>query len=135
MKKIILSVSVFLLFGMASAQTTETPETTNAGEITFKSLEHNYGIVEFNANGTCEFEFTNSGKVALVLTNVQASCGCVTPGWSREPVKPGEKGKITAKYNTKIPGAFQKQIRVYSNASTNPVVLVIKGEVKPQAQP
>lgn len=135
MKKIILSVSAILLFGMLSAQTTETPVTTNTGEITFKTLEHNYGTVEFNANGTCEFEFTNTGKVALILNNVQASCGCTTPDWSKEPIKPGDKGKITVKYNTQIPGPFQKQIRVFSNAATNPVVLVIKGEVKPQAQP
>jgi hypothetical protein len=132
MKKIIFSVSAFLLFGTLSAQTTET---TNTGWITFTTLEHNYGTIEFNANGTCEFEFTNTGKDALILSNVQATCGCIRPDWSKVPLKPGDKGKITVKYNTQIPGPFQKQIRVYSNATTNPVVLVIKGEVKPQAQP
>lgn len=135
MKKLILSISAILFFGMLNAQTTETVVTEEKGEITFVSLEHNYGTVEFNANGTCEFEFTNTGKIALVLNNVQASCGCTAPEWSKEPIKPGDKGKISVKYNTMIPGPFQKQIRVYSNATTNPVVLTIKGEVKPQQQP
>lgn len=134
MKKIILSISAIFLFGMLNAQTTETTVPEVKGEITFVNVEHDYGVVEYNANGTCEFEFTNTGKVVLTLNNVQASCGCTAPEWSKEPIKPGEKGKITVKYNTMIPGVFQKQIRVYSNATTSPVVLTIKGEVKPQAQ-
>lgn len=135
MKKLILSISAIFFFGMLSAQTEQTTTVEEKGEINFVSLEHNYGTVEFNANGSCEFEFTNTGKIVLVLNNVQASCGCTAPEWSKEPIKPGDKGKITVKYNTMIPGPFQKQIRVYSNAATNPVVLTIKGEVKPQQQP
>lgn len=135
MKKLILSLSALFFVGVLSAQTTEVKQDEPKTEITFASLEHDYGTIEFGANGTCVFEFTNTGKIALVLSNVQASCGCTTPEWTKEPVKPGEKGKITVKYNTQIPNQFQKQIRVYSNATTNPVVLTIKGVVKPQVQP
>ncbi len=135
MKRILLSISTIFIFGMLSAQTTETTVNEPKGEISFASLEHDYGSVDFNGNGTCEFEFTNTGKVILMLNNVQASCGCTTPDWSKEPIKPGDKGKITVKYNTQIPGPFQKQIRVYSNAAVNPVVLTIKGGVKAQVQP
>ena len=137
MKKIILSISALLLVGMVSAQTPQTVQTVqeeNKTEITFATLEHDYGIIEYDANGTCEFEFTNTGKVALVLTNVSASCGCTTPEWPKEPIKPGEKGKIIVKYNTKNVGNFGKQVRVFSNATVSPVVLNIKGTVKPQAQ-
>lgn len=119
---------------MLSAQTTET-STEVKGEITFTSLEHDYGSLVFNADGTCVFEFTNTGKVVLVLTNVQASCGCTAPSWSQEPIKPGDKGKITVKYNTQLPGPFQKTIRVYSNAAVNPITLTVKGTIKPQVQP
>jgi len=135
MKKIFLSISALFLFGMLNAQTTETVVTEEKGEITFASLEHNYGSIELNANGTCEFEFTNTGKIPLVLNDVRASCGCTAPEWSRVPIKPGDKGKVTVKYNTQIPGPFQKQIKVYSNAVVSPVVLTVKGEVKPQVQP
>ena len=55
---------------MLNAQTTETVVTEEKGEITFVSLEHNYGTVEFNANGTCEFEFTNTGKIVLKIIAV-----------------------------------------------------------------
>lgn len=132
MKKLILSISMIFFFGMLSAQTTETKVNEEKSEITFTSLEHNYGVVEFNANGTCVFEFTNTSKLPLILVDVKASCGCTAPEWSKEPIKPGDKGKITVKYNTMIPGPFQKTITVTSNAKTNPVYLIIKGEVKPQ---
>jgi len=140
MKKIILSISAILFVGMLSAQTTQTTQTVQAvqeepkTEITFTSLEHNYGSIEYDANGTCEFEFTNTGKIALVLVDVKASCGCTAPEWSKEPIKPGDKGKIIVKYNTKNVGPFQKTVRVLSNATVSPVILTIKGEVKPQAQ-
>jgi hypothetical protein len=139
MKKILFSLSALFLIGMVNAQTTGTTQVTQPvdetkTEITFTSLEHNYGTIEFDANGTCEFEFTNTGKVALTLSNVQASCGCTAPEWSKEPIKPGEKGKITVKYNTKLPGTFQKTIKVFSNSTVSPVVLTIKGEIKPKTQ-
>jgi hypothetical protein len=132
MKKILLTLSALFLVGLVNAQTTEIKEEAPKGEITFVTLEHDYGTMEFDANGTCVFEFANTGKVVLTLDNVQASCGCTAPEWSKEPIKPGDKGKITVKYNTKNPGTFQKTIRVFSNASVSPVVLTIKGEVKPQ---
>lgn len=135
MKKILLSLSALFIAGMLHAQTTEVQQKADKANITFTSLEHNYGTVEWDSNGTCVFEFTNNGKEVLTLTNVQASCGCTAPEWSKEPIKPGDKGKITVKYNTKIPGVFQKQIRVSSNATEEPIILTIKGEVKPQAQP
>lgn len=135
MKKILLSFSALLFAGLLSAQTTEVKQEEVKGEITFTALEHDYGTIEYDANGTCEFEFTNTGKVPIILNNVQASCGCTVPEWSKEPIKPGDKGKISVKYNTKIPGPIQKQVLVYSNAVTSPIVLKIKGEVKPMAQP
>lgn len=134
MKKIILSLAALFCFGMLSAQTEVKPDEPKA-EITFTSTEHDYGTVEYDANGTCVFEFKNTGKVPLTLIDVKPSCGCTSPDWSREPIKPGEKGKITVKYNTKISGTFSKSVTVISNATNSPVMLHIKGEVKPLQQP
>jgi len=98
-------------------------------EIYFENTSHNYGTIEYNSNGICEFTFKNTGKEPLLLTNVKASCGCTTPTWTKEPVKKGKKGTISVKYNTKITGSFTKTIRVYSNAKTNLVTLKITGTV------
>ncbi len=135
MKKIILSISAIFFFGMLSAQTVQTSVAEEKGEITFTSLEHDYGTLEYGANSTYVFEFTNTGKVPLVLINVEPQCGCTKGDWTKEPVKPGDKGKVTISYNTNLVGPFQKVIRVYSNAAVNPVVLTIKGIINPQVQP
>ena len=64
--------------------------------ITFSKTEHDFGkINEADGRVTTVFEFKNEGMEPLVLSNVRASCGCTTPNWTREPVEPGQTGKIT----------------------------------------
>ena len=103
-------------------------------EITFETITHDFGTFpEENGKVSCVFEFTNTGKADLVLQKVRASCGCTTPEWTKEPVKPGEKGPVKATYNASgRPGAFSKTITVTTNAGEKR--LSIKGEVIPKAQ-
>ena len=131
MKKILLSLVVVASITLSAFA--QTNETVNADlpEITFKSTEIDYGVISQNSEGTRNFEFTNTGKVPLLLTNVAASCGCTVVEWAKEPIKPGEKGTLTVKYNTAIVGPFNKSIRVFSNAKSSPVFLIIKGDIKP----
>jgi Protein of unknown function (DUF1573). len=61
----------------------------------FTRTEHNFGSVRESLGAvTTEFEFTNIGDAPLIIQRVAASCGCTTPGYSREPILPGKKGKI-----------------------------------------
>lgn len=104
-------------------------------EITFDKDSHDFGtIAEELGKVSYDFTFTNTGKAPLFLTRVSASCGCTTPNWTKEPIAPGEKGKITVTYSTTgRPGSFNKSITVISNAqnSTNKV-LRISGVVTPK---
>jgi hypothetical protein len=69
----------------------------------------------------------------LVVNRVQASCGCTTPVWTKEPIEYGKKGEVTVTYNTTgRPGAFTKTITVYSNDTVNQAILIIRGEVIPK---
>ncbi|MDP4239368.1 MAG: DUF1573 domain-containing protein [Bacteroidota bacterium] len=101
--------------------------------ISFDVKEHDFGKVnEKDGKITYVFNFTNKGNAPLVVNRVQASCGCTTPTWTKEPVEPGKKGAITVTYNTSgRPGVFTKTITVYTADSQDQVVLVIKGEVIP----
>ncbi|MFN3404119.1 MAG: DUF1573 domain-containing protein [Cytophagaceae bacterium] len=100
------------------------------GNFEFKTDKHDFGIVEEGIQAEYEFEFTNTGDAPIVLTDVRASCGCTTPSWTREPVKPGEKGHIKASYNSvgRI-GVFNKSITITSNATEASKVVYIKGIV------
>ncbi len=102
--------------------------------INFKVTSHDFGkINESDGPATFIFGFTNTGKATLVINRVQASCGCTTPSYTKEPVEAGKKGEITVTYNPlNRPGAFTKTITVYSNDSIEQKVLIIKGEVIPK---
>jgi hypothetical protein len=78
------------------------------------------------------FEFTNTGNAPLQIQNVQPTCGCTTPEWSKEPVKPGAKGFIKATFNPEgRPGSFDKSINISTNAG--PVTISFSGVVSPKA--
>lgn len=105
----------------------------NAAKIEFKSDTIDYGTIENGSDGVRVFEFTNTGTAPLVITNVKSSCGCTVPKKPTAPIKPGEKGEIEVKYDTKRTGFIRKTITVTSNATNikNGVShLKIKGEVK-----
>lgn len=97
--------------------------------IEFQKTEHNFEEITYDGDGTIEFEFTNTGEIPLIIHNVNSACGCTIPEWNKSPVKPGKKGIIRLKYDTKSPGSFNKTVKVYSNATAVPVILTIKGTV------
>jgi hypothetical protein len=107
------------------------PDNPNAPEITFDKLVHDYGNIRQNSDGSCEFEFTNTGKEPLILSNVRSTCGCTVPSWPKEPILPGQKEKIKIQYNTGRIGPINKSVTVTSNAKNSMVVLFIKGNVNP----
>lgn len=105
-------------------------------KIEFKNTTHDYGnIKEDGGLAETEFVFTNRGNQPLVLNDVKATCGCTTPNWTKDPIIPGKTGTIKVSYNPQNrPGAFSKNINVYSNAQPSVTVLTIKGEVSPREQ-
>lgn len=131
MKKLFLmSFFVAFAFGMVNAQSTVDQTPANGPKIEFEKMEHNYGQIQKDGDGNCQFTFTNNGTEPLILSNVRASCGCTSPSWTKEPVMPGQTGTIKVSYNTHNVGGFTKTITVTSNAVDNPrVVLKIKGNV------
>jgi hypothetical protein len=99
--------------------------------IQFDKTEHDFGnIKEKDGIATCTFNFKNEGKSSLIITQVQASCGCTTPNWSKDSIPPGGKGFVEAAFNPEgRPGPFLKTMTIFSNASISAVNLTIKGVV------
>ena len=143
MKKLILSIcALSLSVGFATAQqareqtpvaqpqAASQPATTLKPEnMAFKTETHEFGTITEGPAAEYEFHFVNTGKEPIVLQKVQASCGCTTPTYSKDPVMPGKEGVVKASFNTQgRVGHFEKNITVVSNAGTK--VLYIKGEVE-----
>lgn len=124
------SVLVFFFLGLLSLGViAQVNPAAKSDSIVFNKMVHDYGTLEQGADGSCEFKFTNNGKVPVVLSGVHASCGCTTPEWPREPILPGQTGVIKVKYDTRRLGAIDRTVVVNSNASNSTVVLRIKGNV------
>ena len=155
MKKIFSTLTLVAMFAVAvSAQTNQQQNTPakaqpaqvvtppnsnaaanpNAGEFTFSEETYDFGKIPKGTPVTHDFTFTNNGKEPIVISNVQASCGCTTPSWPKEPILPGKSANIKVQYNAANPGGFNKSITVTSNAKTPTKVLYIKGTVEAQSE-
>lgn len=87
-------------------------------------------VVEENGPVVHEFLFTNAGTKPLQVLTVKPSCGCTTPGWTKEPIMPGKTGTIKAQFDPKgRPGYFSKSLTVTTDYDNQPVILQIKGTV------
>lgn len=121
MKKLI-AIAVFIFAGFA-VQAQET------AKIEFKSEVIDYGEIMKGSDGIRVFEFTNTGTVPLIITDVTSSCGCTIPERPEDPIAPGETGEIKVKYDTNIIGPIRKTVTVYSNADVPAKSIKIKGMV------
>ena len=99
-------------------------------DIIFETPEHNFGdISEKKGKVSHKFNFTNNGKETIRILSVKPSCGCTTPNWSKDEIKPGKKGFIIAEYNPRgRPGVFRKSLSVITNDNKRSLIF-IKGKV------
>ena len=86
--------------------------------ISWEKSTHDFGDLVQGDKVEHIFKFKNTGKEALLITNVQVTCGCTTPkGWARDPIAPGQSGEITIAFNSL--GKYGKQnkvVTIISNA-------------------
>ncbi|MFH0760419.1 MAG: DUF1573 domain-containing protein [Bacteroidota bacterium] len=129
---VILIFTLFLGCNLMMGQSKKAKEEMAFDKVVDGIVTHDFGSIVYGANGNVDFTFTNKGTKDLIINDVQSSCGCAVPSWTKEPVKPGQTGSVKVNYNTKLPGPFNKTIAVFSNADNSPVRLVIRGKVNAQ---
>lgn len=123
-------MKLFLLVGWLI--TVFTPSFSQlADPLVFQEKVHDFGDVKEKMGPVkYEFNFTNRTSRPVKILDVQASCGCTTPGWTRESIPPGKNGFIAASYDPKgRPGFFNKSLSVTTDWDGNPMILQIKGNV------
>lgn len=143
MKKFTLVLTMTILSAAAVfAQSTTTPSSSttaptevapvnpNAGEFAWSEETHDFGTIPQGIPVKHKFEFTNTGKEPIIVSNVQKTCGCTVTEWTKEPVMPGQKGFVLAEFNAAKEGPFTKAITVQSDAKTPSVKLYFKGTVQ-----
>ncbi len=119
----------FMSFSVLPTKTI-TAEIENAASlISWKSEQIDLGEIPQNKPKSIDFEFKNTGKTPVIITNVKASCGCTATDYTKTPIQAGQTAKITATYNAATKGAFAKTVTVTTSAEETPKVLSFKGTV------
>lgn len=138
MKQFSLFVSLALLFACScnsgNSKTEAETVTDTITSIEFESKTYAFGEVVKGEVVEHTYIFTNTGNIDLIIDEVDPSCGCTTPEWTKDPVKPGEKGKIRVKFDTQHQslGNKTKQVAVYSNTKPSRNLLQFSAQVVEQ---
>ena len=137
MKKItalLLMVFIGVQFLMAQNQPTPPAQPAQPAQPVAKTYAwnettHDFGKIKQNDPAAVTFEVKNNGTAPLIITAAKSSCGCTVAEYTKEPIKPNEKGIVKATYNSARVGTFAKTVTVTFDGITAPEVLTIKGEV------
>ena len=75
---------------------------------------------------------TNTGTNPLIISEVKPGCGCTAPDFTKDPIMPGKKGKITLSFDsTNFDGSVQKYADVFANVENAPVKLTFNANIQP----
>lgn len=140
---IVLSAFVLLLASCGNgndqkAAANTTGETTAAATENLTTVQwldsvQNFGKVVDGEKVIITFHFKNTGTNPLIISNVQASCGCTVPSKPEEPIAPGAEGKITAEFNSEgRVGKATKNLTVQANIKEGIANLLFEGDVLPK---
>ena len=90
------------------------------------------GNVLYESPVTVKFELTNKGN-ELNIDQVRVSCGCTTVDYPRQTIHRGDPFTVTATYDARQLGHFEKEVALFCNSSTKPFYLKMRGVVVEEA--
>ena len=98
-------------------------DTSNFTTIEWLDTAQTFGTVKQGEVVTMEFKCRNTGDKNLYIVSAQPSCGCTLADYTKEPIKPGQMGRVVAQFDTKKghPGVVRKTISVRTNNQNHTV--------------
>lgn len=107
-----------------------------------KTFEYDQRVYDF---GTIEekdgkvshtFTFINKGKETVLISDVNAWCGCTTAQFTKTPVQPGKTAQVTITYDPNLrPGKFSKEAVLNLNGGKYYTRIWVKGNVVGMVHP
>ena len=104
---------------------------TLTAAMTFDKVSHDFGTIQEGETVQTTFNFTNTGKVDLLIVDARGSCGCTVPKYPKNtPIKPGETGEILVSFDSNNkPNMQQKTVTISANTQSGRETLRIKAMV------
>jgi hypothetical protein len=122
MKKSFILIFLTVLAFSVHAQNSAASQKPVTETLKVKETTYDFGKIQQGRPVNHTFEITNTGAAPLMLTNVQASCGCTTPEWSKDPIQPGATSSIKVGYNAAAEGLFNKTITIQYDSDQTKVL-------------
>lgn len=106
-------------------------DNSKIAQMSFVEEDFQFGEVDAGAVIEHTFQFTNSGSIPLVISDVRSTCGCTVANWPEEPIAPGEQGEIPVRFDTKNKkGNQSKAITITANTYPGKTNLYLKGRIR-----
>lgn len=110
-------------------------DTVNVARMSFAEQVFDFGIVDEGDLVEHEFSFINTGKLPLIISTANSTCGCTVPEWPKEPIEPGESASVMVRFNTLgKPNNQTKPVSIFANTYPNETKVYLKGNVKPKQE-
>ena len=90
------------------------------------------GNVMYETPVTVKFELTNKGS-ELNIDHVRVSCGCTTVDYPHTTINRGDAFTVTATYDARQLGHFEKEVALFCNSNKKPFYLKLRGVVVDEA--
>ncbi len=101
-----------------------------APQMVFSEEKHDFGKITQGEKVSYSFVFKNTGGSDLVISSALGSCGCTVPTFPKEPVKPGQEGKIDVVFDSEgKSGLVEKTVTMTTNCNPSAKILTINATV------
>ncbi len=107
------SLTFIFLFALA---TFCKAEDTSIKSMQFQEIVYDFGEITQGTVVNHDFIFTNKSNQMLIINDVITTCGCTVPKYTKTPIQPDAKDKLTVSFNSKNKmGIQRKTITIKTN--------------------
>ncbi len=132
----VVALITLLFFGWScsenktSSNTTVSDQIEEGAVISFDKTVHEFGRIESGERVAYAFRFENKGQTPLIITGVRTGCGCTVGDYPKDPIAPGQTGRINVIFNSSGKRGFQSEaVTVLSNDKSSPTIVRVTAEV------
>lgn len=92
--------------------------------------EYDFGKVKEGEVVKTTITVKNTGSEPLIITDCHASCGCTTPTCDKNPIAPGQTGKVEVSFDSMgRAGNINKTVTITANTNPTQTIFTLKGKV------
>jgi len=96
-------------------------------KVEFKdSIHYDMGSYQEGEMAEHDFEFSNNGTGDFVIYTVSTTCSCTASEWPKDPIKPGQYGKIKVTFDTRDKlGTYDKGVNLETNIGEINMIITV----------